>query len=117
MGTQSDDFTTSKPVKKKKGKLSVLFAAAKHWQKKQEKCSKRLEDTVYDFNDEDLADVSKEPCEDKRDITIHSKAVKTKLLKARAKHKDHKKRKQNLEKSHKVRNIHSHHISDKKKGK
>merc|ERR1712242_384098 len=39
--TQSDDFTTSKPVKKKKGKLSVLFAAAKHWQKKQEKCSKR----------------------------------------------------------------------------
>ena len=117
--TQSDDFTTSKPVKKKKGKLSVLFAAAKHWQKKQEKCSRRLEETVYDFNDEDVADVSKEPCEDKRDITIHSKAVKTKLLKARGKHKDHKKRKQNhsLEKSHKVRNIHSHHISDKKKGK
>ena len=116
--THSDE-NPSKTGKKKKGKLSVLFAAAKNWQKQQEKSTKTSEDTVYDFK-EDEGDASDDPTEGLCDNTKHSKADKLKFLKVRAKHKDHKKWKQNqkVEKSHKHKNIHSHHhISERKKMK
>merc|ERR1712226_970404 len=92
--TQSDE-QGHRVGKKKKGKLSVLFAAAKHWQKQQEKSAKIPVDNVYEFNEDEgepIDDTSDDPSDEPRDNIKHSKAAKSKFLKNRAKHKDYKKK-------------------------
>ena len=113
-----EDYS-SQGSKKKKGKLSVLFAAAKHWQKQQEKSNRRTEDNIYDFNDEELDGTSEEPSKEVCDNRKHSKPAKTKLLRVRNKHKDgHRKRRESQQqRSHKVKNLHSHHLSERKRVK
>ena len=114
-----EDYNSSQGSKKKKGKLSVFFSAAKHWQKQQEKSNRRTEDNIYDFNDEEPDGSSEEPNEEVCDNRKHSKAAKSKLLKVRNKHKEghHRKRRESQQKSHKVKNIHSHHLSERKRVK
>ena len=112
-----EDYS-SQGSKKKKGKLSVFFSAAKHWQKQQEKSNRRTEDNIYDFNDEEPEGKSEELNDEVCDNRKHSKAAKSKLLKVRNKHKDgHRKRRESQQKSHKVKNIHSHHLSERKRVK
>ena len=115
-----EDYSSSQGRKKKKGKLSVFFSAAKHWQKQQEKSNRRTEDNIYDFDDEEPEPEgnSEEPNEEVCDNRKHSKAAKSKLLKVRKKDKEgHRKRREAQQKSHKVKNIHSHHLSERKRVK
>ena len=107
---------SKKKKKKKKGKLSVLFAAAKHWQKQQEKSqSRKVEQNVYDFEEEEAEGASEEVNDEVCDKRRHSKTAKTKTLKVRSKHKDNGHRRRG--ESHRAKNIHSHHLSERKRAK
>ena len=75
-----------KEKKRKKGKLSVLFNAAKHWQKTHD--LKNSNDKVYDFNEEpsdDNVKSSDEEDDDSNCDTKHSKVLKTKGRKSKHK--------------------------------
>ena len=78
--------------KVKKGKLSVLFAAAKHWQRTQE--SKKLRNDLYEFTDDvsdknkDSSSASSESDQDSSPTacdTNHSKVYKQKSKKSKHK--------------------------------
>ena len=118
------DEAESTQTKKKKGKLSVLFAAAKHWQRQQEK-NKNAEENIYEFREEasdkdkvlddssDSEDSDPETC----DIN-HSKVVKSKFFKNRLKLKEYKKGNlSSVEAGHKHKRIHSlsHRLTEKKR--
>jgi len=101
-----------------------LFAAAKHWQRQQEK-KKTVEENIYEFREEasdkdkgqDDSSDSEESNPETCDIK-HSKVVKSKFFKNRLKLKEYKK--SNIPTSdslHKHKRIHSlsHRISEKKR--
>jgi histone-lysine N-methyltransferase ASH1L len=112
---KSDEVETTQ-TKKKKGKLSVLFAAAKHWQRQQEK-KKMAEENIYEFREEAsdkdkvLDESSESENSDPETCDIkHSKVVKSKFFKNRLKLKEYKK--SNLPSSEV---FHKHRISEKKR--